>query len=153
MGVFREKIRFPFEIKTTSVEETKKFAKMLGEAVFPFECIALFGGMGAGKTAFVSGFSKAFNISHLVCSPTFSIVNEYIYEANKKLVHCDMYRISSEQDLYGVGFFDILKDENAIVLVEWSENIIEFLPKNYVRVELEILDEEKRRIFVELEKC
>ena len=151
MGFLKEKLGLPFETFSSSVEETKIFAKSLGEAIFPFELIAFFGEMGAGKTAFVSGFASAFNISSLVCSPTFSIVNEYVYEGSKKLVHCDMYRISCEQDLYGVGFFDILKDKDAIVLVEWSENILEFLPKRYIKVKIECLNQNKRRIFVDWE--
>ena len=152
MGFLKEKLGLPFETFSSSVEETKIFAKSLGEAIFPFELIAFFGEMGAGKTAFVSGFASAFNISSLVCSPTFSIVNEYLYSEEKKIVHCDMYRIKTEQDLYTTGFLDYLKDENAIVLVEWSENILNFLPEQFYRVEIKVLDETKREIKISEEK-
>ncbi len=151
MGVDEKKFKFPVSIVTNSAKETMDFAKELGKVVFPFELIAFFGNLGAGKTAFIKGFAKSFGVEEFVCSPTFSIVNEYIYDGLKKIIHCDMYRISDEEELYGAGYFDMLKDKNAIVLIEWSENIVNFLPKSYIKVKIDVLGENKRKINVSRE--
>ena len=70
----------------------------------------------------------------------------------KRIIHCDMYRISTEEDLCNILYFDFLKDLDSIMLVEWSENILEFLPKEYFSIKIEILDEEKRKIIIKREK-
>ncbi len=142
----------PFKTLTSSLEETEDVALNFGRFVKPFSLIALFGEMGAGKTAFTRGFASWFGLEQEVFSPTFSIVNEYLYSEEKKIVHCDMYRIKTEQDLYTTGFLDYLKDENAIVLVEWSENILKFLPEQFYRVEIKVLNETKREIKISEEK-
>ncbi len=142
----------PFKTLTNSLEETEDVALNFGRFVKPFSLIALFGEMGAGKTAFTRGFASWFGLEQEVFSPTFSIVNEYLYSEEKKIVHCDMYRIKTEQDLYTTGFLDYLKDENAIVLVEWSENILNFLPEQFYRVEIKVLNETKREIKISEEK-
>lgn len=151
MGIVEGKFKFPVLITTNSAKETMDFAKELGEIITPFELIAFFGDLGAGKTAFIKGFARSFGVEEYVCSPTFSIVNEYIYDGLKKIVHCDMYRIFDEEELYGAGYFDMLKDKNAIVLIEWSENIKNFLPKSYIKVKIDVLDENKRKISVSRE--
>ena len=149
MSFLEGNLKLPIRIVTNCVEETRRFAKSLGEIIKPFQLSAFFGGLGVGKTAFIRGFSEAFGVDSFVCSPTFSIINEYMYDEFKKIVHCDMYRISTEEDLYGTGFFDILKDKNAIVLVEWSENILSLLPEDYIKIEIKVLSKEKREINVD----
>ena len=83
--------------------------------------IALFGDLGAGKTAFTRGFTKGMGIECDVSSPTFALVNEYRGK-NKTLYHFDMYRINGWDDLYSTGYFDYL-DTGASLIIEWSENI------------------------------
>ena len=144
--------KLPFKTLTSSLEETEDVALNFGRFVKTFSLIAFFGEMGAGKTAFTRGFASGFGLEQEVFSPTFSIVNEYFYSEEKKIVHCDMYRIKTEQDLYTTGFLDYLKDENAIVLVEWSENILKFLPEPFYRVEIKVLSETKREIKISEEK-
>ena len=97
--------------------------------------VALFGGMGAGKTAFVRGFCKGVGYTGEVSSPTFAIVHEYV-GGRVPVYHFDMYRIESEDDLYSCGYYDYL-DEDGIVVVEWSENIESLLPDNCLRISLE----------------
>jgi tRNA threonylcarbamoyladenosine biosynthesis protein TsaE len=118
-----------------SYEETvllgKKFAEGLEKEIF----IALYGDLGAGKTAFVKGMVKSFLPDAIVTSPTYNIVNTYT-DGNTVLHHYDMYRISDEDDLYSTGFYDYL-DSNAVCLVEWSENIRYAFPKKYLTVRIE----------------
>ena len=82
--------------------------------------MALFGGMGMGKTAFVRGMAAGFGLKAEVSSPTFSLVNEY--GGHPPFVHFDMYRVSGWDDLMTTGFFDYL-DSGAVIAVEWSERI------------------------------
>ncbi len=89
-----------------------------------FAHIRLYGEMGVGKTAFVRGFCRAFGISG-VKSPTYTMVNEYRGEC--RVYHFDMVRISSEDDLYSIGFDDYTADERAFLLFEWTENIDAYL--------------------------
>lgn len=115
--------------------------------------IALYGDLGVGKTAFVRGFSRVFSPNALVRSPTFALVNEYP-SCERRLFHFDMYRITSEDDLYSIGYYDYL-EEGSICLVEWSENIPYALPEEYLRVTISKPDIEKenlRSIKIELIK-
>ena len=81
-----------------------------------------------------------------VSSPTFALVHDY--GGNPSLIHFDMYRVSGWDDLYSTGFFDYL-DAGAIIAVEWSENIEAALPEHTLRVKIEKLDENRRRIEID----
>jgi len=92
--------------------------------------IALFGNLGAGKTAFVRGLAQGLGIDDNICSPTYALVHDY-----ESLVHFDMYRIASPEDLESTGWYDYL-GQDCVIAVEWSENIIDELPENCVRVHI-----------------
>ncbi len=127
----------PISKITHSPEETEQLAAELGAYLLTLGKIdaflALYGDLGAGKTAFVRGLASVIAPGAAVSSPTFAIVNEYSGENNIKLCHFDMYRITSEDDLYSIGFFDY---EDCVMAVEWSENIPFALPDRYYRVEI-----------------
>ena len=115
--------------------------------------VALFGDLGVGKTAFVRGFASVVAPGALVRSPTFSLVNEYRARPFS-LFHFDMYRIESEDDLLSIGFDDYLM-RDGFCLVEWSENILEFIPDDCVRVSIEKDDPtntDHRRITISFSK-
>ena len=109
--------------------------------------VRLYGEMGVGKTAFVRGFCSALGISG-VKSPTYTIVNEY--RASFSVYHFDMVRIESEDDLYSTGFWEYLERERAFVLIEWCENVDEFLGEGgvFVRIDRLAEDENKRTVTV-----
>jgi len=109
--------------------------------------IAMRGEMGVGKTAFVRGFASYFGISG-VKSPTYSIVNEHKGK-NTRIFHFDTYRVESEDDLLSVGFYDYLA-RDGYVIVEWSENIEEFIPDGaiYVTISRDIRGEDYRTIVI-----
>ncbi len=117
---------------TNNVSETESIAEKLGAAVPPGSVIAMFGDLGAGKTAFTRGFARGMGIDCDVSSPTFALVNEYRGK-NKTLYHFDMYRISGWDDLYSTGYFDYLDAGNCLI-IEWSENIEAILPEDCIRV-------------------
>lgn len=118
--------------KTKNVTETEKIGYLLGEAVKDGSVVAMFGDLGAGKTAFTRGFAKGMGINSDVSSPTFALVNEY-RGSSKTLYHFDMYRISGWDDLYSTGYFDYL-DAGGCLIIEWSENIEAVLPDDCIRV-------------------
>ncbi len=132
-------------VKANSFEETIEYAKKLGSSLKGGEVVAYFGGLGMGKTTFTSGLCEGYGINAEVSSPTFALVNEY-GTGNKKIYHFDMYRISGFEDLCSTGFFDYL-DTNAVLAIEWSENIENALPENYIRLEIERGDSDESRIF------
>ena len=145
------------ETLTSSPEQTEELgdelAKMIKSDSGIPSFIALYGDLGVGKTAFVRGFVKVFSPSALVRSPTFALVNEYP-SAERRLFHFDMYRITGEDDLYSIGYYDYL-DGRSVCLVEWSENIPYALPDSFVRVTIlkpDIEKEDLRSIKIELVK-
>lgn len=118
--------------KTNSPSDTEKIGFRLAKSIPDGSVVAMFGDLGAGKTAFTRGFTKGMGINSDVSSPTFALVNEYRGD-NRTLYHFDMYRISGWDDLYSTGYFDYLDMGNSLI-IEWSENIEAVLPENCVRV-------------------
>ena len=137
------------EIVTSSCEETeeagRKFAGELEKGAF----VAFYGDLGAGKTAFVRGMGKALCPDAEVCSPSYSIVNEYRKDGKTVIYHVDAYRISDEDDLYSTGFYDFAEDPEATVAVEWSEKIPYALPENAIKVTIEKIGDSTRKITIE----
>lgn len=131
------------EFVSNSVAQTEDIACRLGEKVKAGTVIAFFGGLGMGKTAFTRGLARGMGITADVSSPTFAIVNDYGGEP--PLVHFDMYKVETWEDLYSGGFFDYL-DMGAVLAVEWSENIENALPDNTVRVTILPGENENQRI-------
>ena len=145
------------EIITNSPEETEEvgfsLAKELEADISLPPFIALYGDLGVGKTAFVRGFTRVFSPAALVRSPTFALVNEYPTKGTRRIFHFDMYRITDEDDLYSIGFYDYL-DDGSVCLVEWSENIPYAIPDEHIRVEisktnLDLPDERLIKIIIE----
>ena len=104
-----------------SQEETRALGAAYAGTLKAGDVVAMYGGLGAGKTAFVRGVVGALGCDEPVTSPTFTIVNEYP-AASPKVAHFDMYRILDEDSLYSTGFYDYL-DGRWVCFIEWSENI------------------------------
>lgn len=135
------------EFITNSATETAELGKKIGSLINEPLVIAFCGGMGSGKTCFTTGFVKGADYFGEVNSPTFAIVNEYI-GGRLQIYHFDMYRIADEDELYSIGFYDYL-DENAVLVIEWSENISDSLPPDTVYIKFEKNGENSRTILVE----
>jgi tRNA threonylcarbamoyladenosine biosynthesis protein TsaE len=104
-----------------SERETEELGAQLAQNLAPGTVVAFTGDLGAGKTAFVRGMARGLGISQRVTSPTFTIVNEY--EGGRlPLFHFDMYRLSSEEELFDIGWEDFLT-RGGVLAVEWSENV------------------------------
>ena len=134
----------PKTVVTSSVTETEEVGAELGRFLLDKRegFIAMYGDLGAGKTAFVRGLASVIAPDAHVCSPTYNIVNEY-HGKNSLLCHFDMYRIESDDDLYSVGFYDY---ESCIIVAEWCEKTPFALPERYVKVEIVKTGENERSI-------
>lgn len=126
----KEKVKLLTKILSHSEKETESAGAILAAALQKGDFVALYGDLGVGKTAFVRGVASIVAPDADVCSPTYAICNEYEGK-NTTLCHFDMYRITSDDDLYACGFYDY---RNCIFIVEWSENIPFALPNCYYRV-------------------
>lgn len=128
---------------STSVHDTEAYGVALAAELRPGTVVALFGGLGMGKTAMVRGIARGLGLDAEVSSPTFALVHDY--GGCPALIHFDMYRVSGWEDLYSTGFFDYL-DAGAILVVEWSENIVSALPPETIRLRIQAIDEQTRQI-------
>ena len=127
--------------RSESVAMTEEYGRSLAREMKGGMVLALFGGMGMGKTALVRGIAAGLGLSAEVSSPTFALVHDY--GGLPPLVHFDMYRVTGWEDLYSTGFFDYL-DAGAILVVEWSENIVSALPEDAIRLHISRVDETTR---------
>ncbi len=134
---------------TNTPQETEALGAKLSSRLKAGDVVALYGGLGMGKTAFVRGMAAGLGLdSTQVSSPTFALVNDY--GGNPPLIHFDMYRISGWEDLYSTGFFDYM-DAGTILAVEWSENIENALPEHSIRVSFSRLSDNQREIDIDRE--
>lgn len=131
------------KIISKSTEDTEKIGELIAEKLCGNEVIALFGGLGMGKTAFTRGLCRGLGVNDGVSSPTFALVNEYHGKYN--IYHFDMYRVTSWEDLYSTGFFDYL--DNGVLVIEWSENIEGALPENAIRINISKGESDDERTF------
>jgi tRNA threonylcarbamoyladenosine biosynthesis protein TsaE len=139
-----------FKFMTTishSEMETEELGARLAKALPPGTAvIALYGDLGAGKTALVRGLARGLGVRARVTSPTFSIVNEL--KGSRELFHFDMYRLRGAEDLFGIGWEDYLA-RGGVCAVEWSENVREAFDGSEITVQLEKLSDTERKITVE----
>ncbi len=137
---------------TSSESETEALGERVGRALPPGGAvIALYGELGAGKTAFVRGLGRALGVEDDVVSPTFTIVNEY--PGDRELFHFDMYRLGGADELFDIGWEDYLSRE-GVCAVEWSENVPEAFDGSEIRVAITKTPSDGRKITVEgLEQC
>lgn len=126
-----------------STKSTEALGQRISGVLKGCETIAMFGDLGAGKTAFTRGLCEGLGICKGVSSPTFAIVNAY--SGRFPVYHFDMYRITNEDDLFATGFYDYLG--TGIIVIEWSENIESELEPDCIRIFIRKTDNEDERIF------
>ena len=134
------------EFITKSPEETEALGAALGKRLPAGTVIAYRGDLGAGKTAFTRGLARGLGCTEQVTSPTYTIVNEYL-GGRLPLFHFDMYRLTSSDDLWDIGWEDYL-DRSGICAVEWSENVADAM-EDPLNITIEKLGEDTRRITLE----
>jgi tRNA threonylcarbamoyladenosine biosynthesis protein TsaE len=104
----------------------------------------LSGVLGSGKTVFVRGLAAAMGIEEaLVRSPSFTLVNEYPGE--RPLYHFDLYRLGDDSELYEIGWDEYL-NRDGLIVIEWGEKALAYLPTRYYQIDFSIVDEQQREI-------
>lgn len=122
----------------------KEFAAALGEN----RVVAFYGSMGAGKTTFISALCRFFGVEDDVCSPTFTIVNEYRAANGDSIFHFDFYRIEALKEAVDIGFEEYLYS-GSLCLIEWPEKIEPLLPDDTLNVKIYALPDDSRIIEIE----
>lgn len=139
-----------FQIEVGSESETQQLAAKVASNLKEGDIIILEGELGAGKTYFVKFVSNFFNYKGSVNSPTFNIAN--FYEADKTLIHMDLYRLESVEQFFTLGISEFFPD--SITLMEWGNKINEYI-EEYINLKIEHVegDENSRKFtFSSVEK-
>ena len=138
------------EINTPSVSDLPKAAEWLLKQANGRKKIMLYGEMGAGKTTFVKAFCQHLGVEGLTSSPTFSLVNEYVYleKGIEKLIHhLDLYRLKDLHEALDIGIEDYLYDDDYC-LIEWPQIIEPLLDVDVLKISFEISDNSTRKIVI-----
>lgn len=131
---------------TTSSAQTKNLASELAKTLKPPCVLAFYGNLGAGKTTFIQGLADGLGIKQRILSPTFVFIRSYNLPTGGKFHHVDLYRIEQGANLEVLGLKEILADKDSIIAIEWPEKAEHFLPKNTVKIKLESVGENERKI-------
>jgi tRNA threonylcarbamoyladenosine biosynthesis protein TsaE len=141
------------EIISKSPQETQEIARRILSNFKKGGVIALHGELGSGKTTFAQGIARALGITQRVVSPTFLIRKEYSIPTKnniRKLYHLDLYRLQSAKEVDAIGIREIMNEQDALVLIEWPEKIIESLPTSTIHIIFEYIDETTRKIIIRM---
>jgi tRNA threonylcarbamoyladenosine biosynthesis protein TsaE len=139
-----------FAITTNSAEETQSFGNEFSKKLKQGDVIALYGGLGSGKTQLVKGICRGLGVTQTVNSPTFIIVNEYSSSAYPKIFHFDLYRMKTLDEILDMGFADYLNG-SGIVLIEWPEHVEDILPADTTKIHIAHTDENENSRWIRLE--
>jgi tRNA threonylcarbamoyladenosine biosynthesis protein TsaE len=134
------------QVDTHSLEETLRFGERLGRELQRGDVVALFGELGAGKTALVKGIARGLGITQEVTSPTFTLVHEYT-GGRLPLFHVDLYRLDSLEQTLAIGIEEYLNGP-GVTAIEWSEKIESLLPAKATRIRITASDNDMRHIEV-----
>lgn len=121
--------------------QTILFGEKIGRLLKPNDVILLIGDLACGKTTMTKGIGKSLGVRQVINSPTFTIVKEY--EGSIPLYHLDLYRMDGIQNDFDLEEYF---DKNGVCVVEWPYQVKELLPKEYLKIEMERMDESKRKI-------
>ncbi len=137
------------KITTHSPQETKDLAEDILTSLST-NLVALVGPLGSGKTVFAQGVGQLLNIDSML-SPTYTLIRQYSIDHSrfKTLYHIDLYRLNSTQQILDLGIQEIWQDKSNLVLIEWADKIEGQLPKNHLRLNFAVKDQNTRLISIE----
>ncbi len=142
------------KIFSRKLEETEEVAQTFVESLTSGDkacVVALQGDLGAGKTAFSQAVGRALKVAENMHSPTFVIMKVYgiDYKGFKNLIHIDAYRLEKESELLHLGWEELIREPENLVLIEWPENVPGLIPSSARRIFLKFIDESTREIAYE----
>jgi tRNA threonylcarbamoyladenosine biosynthesis protein TsaE len=135
------------EFLSHSPEQTRRLGVRLGELLRAGDLVCLAGDLGSGKTTLAQGIARGWGCLDAVTSPTFVLINEYRRADAARLYHFDAYRLNGAADALGLGLDELFED--GPVLIEWPERVLDLLPQGRIWVNLEWVDESRRRLHFE----
>jgi len=136
---------------TSSEQETIDLGCSIGIWASKGDIVLLFGDLGSGKTAMSKGIAKGLGVESCVTSPTFTLMQ--VYQGRLNLYHFDLYRLNNTDELADLGYEEFLFSDDGVAVVEWADRMQELIPERYLRVDIERMSENTRKIsmnFIEL---
>lgn len=123
-----------------NLKETQAFAEKIARQIIDeprrdhATVVALVGELGAGKTTFVSAFAKALSVRGRVTSPTFPLMKRFALHGSHfaNFYHIDAYRLRDATEFTELGFGDILRRPQHIIVIEWADRVRDLLPDDAV---------------------
>lgn len=131
---------------THSADETTALGYKIGKKLKKGDIIAMQGTLAAGKTTITKGIAQALDISEEITSPTFCLISEYY--GKMPLYHMDVYRLDGTEDFINLGVDDMLYGD-GVCIIEWSEKIMDELPKNTIILRISTENDNSRKIEIE----
>ncbi|MCQ2600376.1 MAG: tRNA (adenosine(37)-N6)-threonylcarbamoyltransferase complex ATPase subunit type 1 TsaE [Treponema sp.] len=121
-------------LHTSNAEETIELGRKIGSMLHKGDILAMQGTLAAGKTTITKGIAESLGVTDVITSPTFCLISEY--EGKMPLYHLDVYRLEGSEDFINLGTDDMLYGDGVSV-IEWSEKIMDELPKDVITIKLE----------------
>ena len=131
---------------THSPDETIELGRQIGLKLKKGDIIAMQGTLAAGKTTITKGIAQALEISDTITSPTFCLISEY--SGKMPLYHMDVYRLDGVEDFINLGTDDMLYGD-GVSIIEWSEKIMDELPKKTITLKITLNEDSSRTITIE----
>ena len=131
------------EFLSRSPEQTLRVGVRLGELLKPGDVVCMAGDLGSGKTTMAKGIARGWGSLDPVTSPSYVILNEYRRADNAKLYHLDAFRLLNTQEIFELGFLELLEDGGPLI-IEWPERVAEAIPQERIWVNLHWADESQR---------
>jgi tRNA threonylcarbamoyladenosine biosynthesis protein TsaE len=136
-----------FSIRIPDLTKISDAVKILLNEIGDRRIVAFYGKMGAGKTTIIKEICRQINVTDVVNSPTFALVNEYHCMNGQSVFHFDFYRINKIDEAYDLGYEEYFYG-NSLCLIEWSEKIEQILPDDAVAVQIEVVGNDERIITI-----
>ena len=133
------------EIMIKSLEDLDRAAGEFLQQIGENRLVAFYAPMGAGKTTFITALCNRLGVEDAVCSPTFTIVNEYLSATGDSVYHFDFYRITKPSEALEIGLEDYLYS-GSLCLMEWPENVEDLLPEETLKVQISVRPDQSRCI-------
>ena len=133
------------EIIIKSLEDLDRAAGEFLQQIGESRLVAFYAPMGAGKTTFITALCNRLGVEDAVCSPTFTIVNEYLSATGDSVYHFDFYRITKPSEALEIGLEDYLYS-GSLCLMEWPENVEDLLPEETLKVQIIVRPDQSRCI-------
>lgn len=132
-------------IRISDLDHIGEAARQFLREIGGHRLLAFYGQMGAGKTTFTAELCRELGVEDTVCSPTFTIVNEYLTTSGETIYHFDFYRIKNDAEAMDIGVEDYFYSGNLCIM-EWPENIENLLPDESVRIHISVADDLSRLV-------